>query len=629
MSSKIKPIIFNSGAGNVLIKNRLAHFQNALYEEDYLDPTKHHSITPRQLMIELNFKNPACPKNNAFPSLICAPYVHVVKDWETVPWDIWIYNNEIKLEDFYNVHKYYLNTSKMYTLEDLFYEWTAKEELAFATRKAYNEQLGESGQVSNYDDSLLAATTRFLNYTGDSVIFGQYAVEGYGGDIPGIEKVILFFHYKFAHKLKIEDQMDQVAYVSGEKYYLIMPRAGNSQKTIEFSANDKSLLFKTPTLLQIKCKNISSYPFDDDYCKTIAVINIKEEDKYSSLHYTFKGNEFFPLENKLNKSFEIEITDENNKRLRLYDGNPTILAVDVAEGEMENERKILCSSKKLEIYPKNKPTEFTSILGGEPLNLDSDWKVALSSIIFKNDFKYDEMYNFQFSYKQYDHDGNVKFARTVKIGDHIKTVNEIFDAFHLALYSHVEEGDSESPKNEAQVGHVLLTHEGIVTIRFPFGTKISFTPHLAMILGVVNTTYNPADINFYDESISYEIGFDSPGVSNQNGGTFIGAIPIDFKFDLSQKFCFIEADIIREIAVGSGYGHVLKVISLSNEQRGGFIKKDFDVLDWHPLKTHYIQKISFKLLSQSGNLLSLMDKSAGDYDISWLQLIFKKFPKYD
>ena len=230
MSSEIKPIIFNSGAGNVLIKNRLAHFQNALYEEDYLDPTKHHSITPRQLMIELNFKNPACPKNNAFPSLICAPYVHVVKDWENVPWDIWIYNNEIKLEDFYNVHKYYLNTSKMYTLEDLFYEWTAKEELAFATRKAYNEQLGESGQVSNYDDSLLAATTRFLNYTGDSVIFGQYAVEGYGGDIPGIEKVILFFHYKFAHKLKIEDQMDQVAYVSGEKYYLIMPRAGNLQK---------------------------------------------------------------------------------------------------------------------------------------------------------------------------------------------------------------------------------------------------------------------------------------------------------------------------------------------------------------------------------------------------------------
>ena len=74
---------------------------------------------------------------------------------------------------------------------------------------------------------------------------------------------------------------------------------------------------------------------------------------------------------------------------------------------------------------------------------------------------------------------------------------------------------------------------------------------------------------------------------------------------------------------------MLKVISLSNEQRGGFIKKDFDVLDWHPLKTHYIQKISFKLLSQSGNLLSLMDKSAGDYDISWLQLIFKKFPKYD
>ena len=148
-----------------------------------------------------------------------------------------------------------------------------------------------------------------------------------------------------------------------------------------------------------------------------------------------------------------------------------------------------------------------------------------------------------------------------------------------------------------------------------------------MILGVINSTFESTTINYNEESINYEIGFVTPINPTPTGGTFMGSTPIDFDFDLDQKFCFIEADIITEVAVGGGFGNVLKIISLSNEKKGEFVKKDFDILDWHTLKSHYIQNINFKLLAQSGSLLKMRDTSAADYSISWIQLLFKKFPK--
>ena len=71
-----KRIIFNSGAGNA-IENKHAHFRNYLFDTKYLNPLKNHSIAPRLIHMDLNFKNPICPLNNAFPSLICVPIAHL------------------------------------------------------------------------------------------------------------------------------------------------------------------------------------------------------------------------------------------------------------------------------------------------------------------------------------------------------------------------------------------------------------------------------------------------------------------------------------------------------------------------------------------------------------------------
>ena len=53
-----------------------------------------------------------------------------------------------------------------------------------------------------------------------------------------------------------------------------------------------------------------------------------------------------------------------------------------------------------------------------------------------------------------------------------------------------------------------VIRERILTFRFSMATKFSFTPHLAMILGIVNSTFGPTTINYNVESVKYEVGFE-------------------------------------------------------------------------------------------------------------------------
>ena len=159
-----------------------------------------HSITLRQIYIDLDFKNPVCPQNNAHPSLICAPYLHV---FENAPESKYAENEDIDLQliHFHNVHRYYLNTAKKYTIKDLFEEWSVKELIAIESKKQFNALNG--GELTPlYQDKDLIITSKLLKDTGHSIIFGQYAIdEGY--TFKEDEITILFFHYQFTEKLDI------------------------------------------------------------------------------------------------------------------------------------------------------------------------------------------------------------------------------------------------------------------------------------------------------------------------------------------------------------------------------------------------------------------------------------------
>ena len=608
-----KRIVLLSAVDNVLIENKLTHFQNSMYNRDYLNQNLNHSITLRQIYIDLDFKNPVCPQNNAYPSLICAPYLHV---FENAPESEYAENEDIDLQliHFHNVHRYYLNTAKKYTIKDLFEEWSVKELIAIESKKQFNALNG--GELTPlYQDKDLIMTSKLLKDTGHSIIFGQHPIEE-GYVFKENEKTILFFHYHFAEKLKIETKMAGRITINGEKYYFFHPL----QQTIpgiEISYDNPGLLFETPNILQIKCKNIANYPLNDSYCKTIGLIHVNEDMKYSGFHHSFKGTEFYHLENKLNENFEILITDELDRRVKIYQGKPTLLEFSVIEDKM-NEKNIRGNSQISPIYPKNSPTDFKFNLPG-PLEINEEWKCALSSITFKNDFKFDSNFNFLFSYYQYDgFDNEILSRRNIKIDHNAKTAKDIFEAFKSALEKHE---DPESEYNGTKVGFVACRDEGIMTILFTKPTKFTLSPHLAMLLGVITNPLDDSNINYQVESIENNIGRNS----NSFGGTFIGTRPVDFQFNLDEKFMFLESNILKEMPVGNGSGKLLKIIPLSTQNPNAYTTVDFEILDYHDLEYHHLQNIDFKLLSQSGSLLQMRDSNA--YNTTWVHLIFKKFPK--
>merc|ERR1712217_107000 len=73
--------------------------------------------------MDLNFKNPVCPVNNAFPSLICVPRGHFDKKLKAQTEDG--VNFKANLKMFNNIHKYYVIPTKKYTMTELFHEWNS------------------------------------------------------------------------------------------------------------------------------------------------------------------------------------------------------------------------------------------------------------------------------------------------------------------------------------------------------------------------------------------------------------------------------------------------------------------------------------------------------------------------
>ena len=115
--------------------------------------------------------------------------------------------------------------------------------------------------------------------------------------------------------------------------------------------------------------------------------------------------------------------------------------------------------------------------------------------------------------------------------------------------------------------------------------------------------------------------------NDNTGGSYVAARPINFNFNLKQKFMFVETNIIKDVPVGSGNGKILKILPLSVDSDGLYVTKDFETPDFRPLTCHRINNINFKLLSQSGS--SMKAHENGGYNITWLQLKFRKSPKND
>ena len=164
-----------------------------------------------------------------------------------------------------------------------------------------------------------------------------------------------------------------------------------------------------------------------------------------------------------------------------------------------------------------------------------------------------------------------------------------------------------------------------MTILFKRATVLTLTPHLAMILGVNNDPFERNIENYNEESVTIEIGLDRNANNQFTGGIYIASIPINFNFNLKQKFMLVEMNVIKNVSIGNGNEKIVRIIPLSLETFGQYVTTDFDNLDYRELENHHFNNISFKLLSQSGSIMKSHDEK--EYNSTWIQLIFEKKTK--
>ena len=159
--------------------------------------------------------------------------------------------------------------------------------------------------------------------------------------------------------------------------------------------NDPGLNFKTPNLMKIVCKQISMIEDDNQYSQVMAVIAIDEKDKFKHKKYKFSGEKAFPLLSSVNEHIEILLLDKDNKRIILTNSLPTVVQLNI-KVIMNDEFHLHFTSDNSK-YQTNTPTNFKYLMNA-PANINEEYRVALLSTNFKNEFLPDKTFHFYFMY---------------------------------------------------------------------------------------------------------------------------------------------------------------------------------------------------------------------------------------
>ena len=671
-----KKVILISDKDEINIKNNQSSFKNQLYQRNYLDPETSYSITPKLISIDLQFTNPACPENSDYPEFIACPLSQIKKIWKSLHgherikvdrrynttndefhvvngvkssnyyrWITWDENREnydhltkfnLPLEGFYTRNKFYLVRTKKYKIKDLYDEWNERE-----THFRYlRPDLAQTDRIIKKD-------------TNNDIIFG-HVKKRYD------DKNVLFFHKNFIKKIRTTEflrinnadrkyVLDQGSImINEEKYYFYVCNIGRSG--IRLNSDNQSLKYDNPKIIKIICENVTNIISNDSYSQMIGLLSIKPEMVNNHLHHTFKEQQFYKLRHTSNDAFSIELLDEKNEKIRLNEGLPTILDLGI--------KKMTSGDINVQIHSSdnhffdNSPTNFKVHLS-KSLNLNNKYRVALTSITYKNNFLIDRSFQFYFVCYQIGAFGQIVARNKFDVGENCKSAEEIFVKFKETLKGITTDG---AGLRKLVIASKFEHDNRPIFMHFNDQVVICFSYHLSRILGVMKNYTDEEENNKIDEE---ESAIDSASLdglskikienkrntiskinetknpddviikvgSNGFGGRYSGPKPTNKEYQIKQQFLFLEADFIKPLPVGNGRGRILKTISIPKDSYGQYVTENFHTLDYHPIEHYNLQTLGFSLVSLTGDQLQTRDQlERRIYNETHISLIFKHFP---
>ena len=434
--------------------------------------------------------------------------------------------------------------------------------------------------------------------------------------------------------------------IGKEKYFYYICDVGRSG--IKLNTTNNGLDYQNPQILKIICKNINNVISNDSFSKMIGLLSIKPELVNKQLHHTFKEQEFYQLQHTVNDVFSIELLDEKDQKIRIHEGLPTILDLRVKEIMNPNINVHIKSSDNH--YFDNTPTNFKVHLVNS-LNLNSDYRCALSSITYKNNFHHDAAFDFYFICYQIGEQEEIVKRTKFDVGENCKNAEEIISKFQETI-TNITINDDNTP---------LLTSysfDALMNFKFKVQVFICFSYHLAQILGVMKNFTEKEEqdkideaeaSNYYADGTSEDVFYkgkirarrlvlkeinenENPTdviikVGNDGrGGRFLCPRVPDKEYKIQQEFLFVNADFLKVLPIGHGNGKILKTISIPKNTTDEYVTMNFQNLDYHPLQYYNFQTLGFALVSLTGAQLHARDElEEKNYNETHLSLVFKHF----
>ena len=389
-----KKIILLSNAKDFHISNSLSHFQNHLYDTDYLSSHKNWNICVEYIGFHATFKNDLTSYNNKNPTVIVTSVFdffskrlsvksynkHISQDVDKMIDSL--KNNDFNLSDFDAHEKFYLNDKESYTPKSINDAFTDSIKVNF-----FNNKNAYRGFFSQYN-----TITKKIEFSQFKFPFDRFKESEKNG-----LRTIIFFHEKFKNaflkneimnnnRIIVNNTFNGSLKINNDKYYYIFN--SENKQPIKTKLNSKKLEVKIPNIIKIISKDIQPLLTQEGYSNEIAVFPLNKTDNNQYFHKTFTAKEYFPLDFTGKKHFEIKLINENNNRIKLSHGLPSIVKVHASSSTM-NQINVRVSSRNTDTFQNNLPNLFNVKLA-KVLKFQGEWECAVSSVIFKNEFRIDE-----------------------------------------------------------------------------------------------------------------------------------------------------------------------------------------------------------------------------------------------
>ena len=239
----------------------------------------------------------------------------------------------------------------------------------------------------------------------------------------------------------------------------------------------------------------------------------------------------------------------------------------------------LISNASMEIFGENTMANFRNQLA-QPLMLEGEWQVALSSISFPSN---------------------------------INNVNSNL----LVVY--VNSG-AELDASNNRSGHLRKIRKGIYTSLDQLMDELRRTAHLKQFDFTFDKITHKLVLQFgANEGLSFEnkevpsiLGFKGIKDNSHDGYIHIGYKADDFPVDITcgSQLIFVYIDIIDYQNIGDVRAPVIKIIESERRLRNGSINivtpihhKSFTILDYKPILSNNIQNIKVELRNEAGKLI--------------------------